>query len=190
MPINTNPTNRLDLCSCTPSQQFQNEGPGGYTGIHHQHSVSWSCGGKANICRRGGIKRHCLPKFILIITDPLSFSILFFNMSPRYFDTFTSVIQFKGRNQKYPSELKMSAASGWGRDHLLACRVIIRPQRPNILPILSNTLNIPILRLRWISRSSSEALIAIRISRKASTVLCETLGIAFRSLKRGQHWEH
>ncbi|KAJ5804202.1 uncharacterized protein N7518_000505 [Penicillium psychrosexuale] len=31
----------------------------------------------------------------------------------------------------------MSAASGWGRDHLLACRVIIRPQRPNILPILS-----------------------------------------------------
>ncbi|CDM29289.1 hypothetical protein DTO013E5_5979 [Penicillium roqueforti] len=58
-------------------------------------------------------------------------------MSPHYFDTFTSVIQFKGRNQKYPSELKMSAASGWGRDHLLACRVIIRPQRPNILPILS-----------------------------------------------------
>ncbi|CAI7603769.1 unnamed protein product [Penicillium glandicola] len=42
-------------------------------------------------------------------------------MSTNYFSSFTSVKQFKGPNVKHISDLPMAPASGWGRDHLLAC---------------------------------------------------------------------
>ncbi|KAJ6185812.1 hypothetical protein N7519_007113 [Penicillium mononematosum] len=58
-------------------------------------------------------------------------------MSAHYFDSFTSASQFTGSNVKHISRLSMTSASGWGRKHLLACRVVVRQARHNILPILS-----------------------------------------------------
>ena len=57
-------------------------------------------------------------------------------MPAHYFDSFTSVGQFKGPNVRRISQLPMAPASGWRRDHLLVCRVTVRQTRPYILPIL------------------------------------------------------
>lgn len=58
-----------------------------------------------------------------------------------YFTSVTSESAFKARyqaeNGKAFSDLQNVAASGWGRSHLLACRVVRREPQRNVLPILS-----------------------------------------------------
>jgi hypothetical protein len=58
-----------------------------------------------------------------------------------YFSSVVSESAFKARfqaeNGQNFSELEEFAASGWGRPHLLACRVVRRDPQRNILPILS-----------------------------------------------------
>lgn len=62
--------------------------------------------------------------------------------SSAYFNTVVSQpafrARFKAENGKTFSDIEDAAASGWGRRHLLACRVVRREPQPNVLPILSH----------------------------------------------------
>jgi hypothetical protein len=58
-------------------------------------------------------------------------------MPGHYFNRFTTASQFTDSYVKHISQLSMTSASGWGFDHLLACRVVVREARQQILPILS-----------------------------------------------------
>lgn len=62
-------------------------------------------------------------------------------MATSYFSTITNESAFKAHFQedhgKLFSDVKLVAASEWGRDHLFACRVIRRETQRSILPTLS-----------------------------------------------------
>ncbi|KAL4875221.1 hypothetical protein BJY04DRAFT_202603 [Aspergillus karnatakaensis] len=62
---------------------------------------------------------------------------------PPYFSSTTTKSVFNSRfeaeNGKILKRVELSAASSWGRPHMLACRVVRQDLQSNLLPILSLT---------------------------------------------------